>query len=351
MKIKTIVTVLLVAFILASCTPAAKVVPTETTLPTSAFTSIPPTPTSMTTSTAAPVATLATLGQPTGDLLEQVWSSTGDSNQFDTADGLAVDQQGNLYVMDSGNHRIQKFDSDGHLIIMWGSKGGDDGQFECLFICMLAVDRQGNVFVTDASKEGNARVEKFDSNGKFLTKWGSYGSKDAQFKSPFGLAVDSQGDVYVGDPGNYRVQKFDSEGNFLTKWGSSGFRNGQFSEDLADIAVDGQGNVYVTDRSNGFQKFDSNGQFLGQFEHCGDEKRFFSAAGVAVDAQDNVYVSDLSNKHICKYASNGQFLDWWDGFGSADGLLDSVGGIAVDQQGNLYVAEWFVGRVRKFRLP
>jgi sugar lactone lactonase YvrE len=68
---------------------------------------------------------------------------------------------------------------------------------------------------------------------------------------------------------------------------------------------------------------------------------------VAVDAQDNVYVFDLAEQRICKYNSNGQFSDWWDGSGTADGTLGAVGGIALDRQGYIYVAELFLGRVRK----
>jgi DNA-binding beta-propeller fold protein YncE len=69
---------------------------------------------------------------------------------------------------------------------------------------------------------------------------------------------------------------------------------------------------------------------------------------VAVDSQGNIYVFDLSNSRICKYDSNGRFLNLWDGSDSAGGRLSWVGGIAVDQQGNVYVAELFAGRVRKF---
>lgn len=277
--------------------------------------------------------------------VESVWSLTGDPNPLNNADGIAVDSQSNLYVMDSGNTRVQKFDSDGHFITMWGGKGKNDGQFDCSPFCMLAVDGQGNSYITD---NNNSRIQKFDSNGKFLMKWGSFGSADGQFNVPFGIAVDRQGNVYVGDVGNARIQKFDSNGNFLMKWGTSGYEDGQFSKDLADIAVDSQGNVYVTDRSNGIYKFDKNGQYLTTLTACGDQNAVVSATGVALDLHDNVYFYDLSYNRMCKYDSKGQFQNSWDGSGSTEGAFTSVGGIAVDQQGNIYVAELFDGRVRKF---
>jgi DNA-binding beta-propeller fold protein YncE len=144
------------------------------------------------------------------------------------------------------------------------------------------------------------------------------------------------------------VQKFDSKGKFLAKFGSSGSGDGKFTAQLADIAVDAQGNVYVTDRENGIQKFDSNGQFAARFDTCGD-RLFYSATGVALDTHGNVYVSDVQNHRICKFDSEGHFVNFWDSFDGIARPLSDVGGVAVDQQGNIYVSELFDGRVRKFR--
>ncbi len=90
----------------------------------------------------------------------------------------------------------------------------------------MTVDSSGNVYVADY---GNNRIQKFDSNGNFITKWGSQGSGDGQFIQLNDVAVDSSGNVYVADYGNNRIQKFDSNGNFITKWGSHGSGDGQFS--------------------------------------------------------------------------------------------------------------------------
>jgi DNA-binding beta-propeller fold protein YncE len=182
--------------------------------------------------------------------LTLIRTMSGGAHPFSEPDGIAVDRHDNLYVANSGNNQIDKFNSQGKLVTEWGSPGRGDGQFSCNF-CAIAVDGRGDVYVTDP---GNSRVQKFNSSGKFLTKWGSSGTRDGQFYSPFGIAVDQQGDVYVGDTGNARVEKFDSNGKFLAKWGRSGSGNGQFPSDLADLAVDTQENIFVTDRSNGIQK-------------------------------------------------------------------------------------------------
>src|ERR671922_3046903 len=77
-------------------------------------------------------------------------------------------------------------------------------------------------------------------------KWGSFGTADGQFLGPFGVAVDSSGNVYIGDCENDRIQIFDSDGNFITKWGSEGSGDGEF-ECPHGVAIDPLDNVYVAD--------------------------------------------------------------------------------------------------------
>ena len=89
------------------------------------------------------------------------------------------------------------------FITKWGSFGTGDGEFERPD--GIAVDSSGNVFVADTE---NHRIQKFDSNGNFITKWGSSGTGDGEFDWPDGVAVDSSGDVFVADSGNNRIQKF-----------------------------------------------------------------------------------------------------------------------------------------------
>ena len=89
-----------------------------------------------------------------------------------------------------------------HFVKKWGSSGTGDGQFERPQ--GIALDSSGNVYVGDS----NNQIQKFDSNGKFITKWGSEGTGDGQFQNPSGIAIGSLGNVYVADWGNNRIQVF-----------------------------------------------------------------------------------------------------------------------------------------------
>ena len=139
---------------------------------------------------------------------------------------------GIIYVVDSGSHAFRS------SIIMVTSflngvlQGSENGQFRRPY--SIALDSLGNVYVADLE---NYQIQKFDSNGNFIKKWGSAGNGNGQLNGPTGVAIDSHDNVYVAEIHNFRIQKFDSDGNFLAKWGSQGSGDGQFSN-LEDVAVD-----------------------------------------------------------------------------------------------------------------
>src|SRR5215212_4966430 len=180
------------------------------------------------------------------------WGSQGNgTGQFQLPYGLDVDSQGNVWVAERAGARIQKFDINGNFIKSWGSKGTGDGQFNVPV--SVVIDSKGNIVVNE--RGGNSRVQKFDSDGNFLLKFGSLGSGDGQFSHVEHIATDKYDNIYVNDPqgdatgsGQPRVQKFDTNGNFITKWGSNGTENGQFI-DPEHLAIDSDGYVYVSDRA------------------------------------------------------------------------------------------------------
>lgn len=274
---------------------------------------------------------------PSGQTLLR-WGRRGSGDgQFEVAQGVAVDAGGFIYVADTGNNRIQKFDSAAAYVAQWGLRSGEFAN-----PWGIATDSRENVYVVD---NGNNRIQKFTSAGAFLTAWGSRGSTNGQFNYPQSIAVDSQDNVYVTDGSNYRVQKFTSTGTHVTSWGSSGSGNGQFGRPQS-VAVGPGDRVYVTDRGNNrVQVFDADGVFQFAFGSTGTgDGQFQGVTGIAVDHLGNAYVVDEDNHRIQKFAADGTFLKKWNG----SPAFTYVREIDVDDDGHVFVADAGGDRIQMF---
>ncbi|MDQ3699336.1 MAG: TIGR03663 family protein [Chloroflexota bacterium] len=258
------------------------------------------------------------------------WGSNGRApNQLNTPRGLALDGQGNVYVTDSLNHRVQKFDRSGRLIASWGSEGSGDGQFKEPM--GVAADAQGNVFVADT---WNHRIQKFDASGKFVAKWAGQGGG---FWGPRGIGVDGQGNVFVTDTGNKRIQKFDNGGRFLAQLGAPGSGPGQLNEPIG-LAVTADGELYVADTNNRrIQKFNAEGRPVAEWPVAGWQNGARNEPYLAVDPEGNVYATDPGGARLLKFSPTGEVLAVGGAFGRQPGQFELPLGIAVGDA--VYVAD------------
>ncbi len=141
--------------------------------------------------------------------LKQIGATGLPNGDFNIPFAVAVDSNQNLYVVDTGNQRIQVFDATGNFKFTFGRSGSGNGQFSSPR--GIAVDSSQNIYVTDTL---NNRIQVFDSAGAFKFKFGSNGAGNGQFSSAQGIAVDTSQNIYVADGGNNRIQVFDSAGTF-----------------------------------------------------------------------------------------------------------------------------------------
>jgi tripartite motif-containing protein 71 len=273
-----------------------------------------------------------------------------DDGEFSSPTGLALDAEGNLYVADTDNHSIQKFDKDGKFLARWGGEpGAQEGQF--YYPRGLAMGTDGEVYISDS---GNNRVQKFDAEGNCMHAWGKFGfawrgAGMGKFDVPWGVATDKDGNLYVTDTSNARIQKFQPDGTPLMKWGRDGSYDGAFFFPRG-IAVDLVGNVFIADEGNHrIQKFDARGSFLAKWGKEGNGPgQFKTPWGVACDALGNVYVVDQGNHRIQKFDGNGTYICSWGNRGVTEGQVNFPSGIAVDKEGNVYVVDSGNNRVLKY---
>ncbi len=258
---------------------------------------------------------------------------------------LALDSSNNVFVTDYDNNHVLKFAGNGAYLTQWGVLGTNIGQLYNPY--GIALDSSNIVYVVDFQ---NIRVEKFDSLGNYLGQLGSTGLFSENNGLAVAVAVDSGNNVYVVDENseNGRIEKFNSNGAYLTQWPSSGYPY--------FVATDSGNNVYVTDAHNGtnvqrgVEKFDSNSTYLTLWGIFGTNNgKFNDPCGIAVDRSNNVYVTDDSLNRVEKFGSNGNHLTQWGSSGSGPGQFSGPVSVAVDSTGNyIYVADGGNARIQVF---
>jgi DNA-binding beta-propeller fold protein YncE len=269
-----------------------------------------------------------------------------DSYGFMVAQQVRIDPQDNIWIVDQMSSMVIKFDPNGRVQLLLGRKseservpsnppppqpaaagapGGRGGPGQAagaegpplgrggglpgagaqsdLFQrpTDVAWDAAGNIYVADGY--GNARIAKFDKNGKFIKSWGSRGLAPGMFNTPHGIALDAQGNVYVADSGNRRIQVFDSDGTFKTQFLNAG------SPSAICISPGAHQYLYSSnsnppndiDLNGEIYKMELNGKLVGRFGRAGKLPKEFGTVN-AIDCRSDTefYVGELGNWRVQK---------------------------------------------------
>ncbi|MFC1617274.1 hypothetical protein ACFL2K_03540, partial [Candidatus Margulisiibacteriota bacterium] len=203
----------------------------------------------------------------------------------------------NAIQVPSANQRSD----DWYFLTTWGSYGREKGEMNDPYY--MALDEEGNVYVADTD---NDRIQKFDADGNYLTEWGADGVGDGEFDEPQGIAV-YQDYVFVKDKNTDRIQQFDLNGNFLKAFGQ-----GEVSNSDVHLAVDSQGNIYVTvhygSKASSVQKFNSEGDYLYTWSNAENNADFGPINSSDVDSQGNIFTVGRQDGYIYKKAYNSSYF-------------------------------------------
>lgn len=256
--------------------------------------------------------------------------------------GVAIDARGNIFVVDTGNDRIVKFDPSGKELMAFGKKGSDSGQF--LKPLIAAVSPQGKLLVLDSE---TSWIQVFTPDGKFVTR---FAGPAMNLYHPAGLAVSSDGTVAVADTGGNRVVLLDSSGKMK---GSplTGFEKQPFSQPT-EVYFDPKGGIHVYQTANPkapstLFHLTPTGELAGKWI-AAEASSTVDTPRFAVASDGRVYMTDPHLRQVRVYDANGAQYHVVNIGGDQAVPLKLVAGIAIDPQSRVYVVDARAGFVYRF---
>jgi DNA-binding beta-propeller fold protein YncE len=297
-----------------------------------------------------PEALSAAAAQPGDEYIERwqprtaldVWGGPGsEPGRFSAPKGMAVDGNGNLYVADSQNHRIQVFDGNGNLVRQWGEQGSGPGQFNEPWD--VAVSPAGDIYVADT---WNHRIQVYSAQGNLLRGWGIFGEAldvtgyGDRLYGPRSLAFDDEGNLYVADTGNKRVIKYDANDRMVTAVGGAGDEAGYLQEPVG-LALGPEGDLYVVDTWNRrIQVFDADLEYVRQWPVWAWEGTSISNKPyMAVDEDGHVYVTDPDMFRVLEFDGDGELVASWGQYGTDLASMNGPTGIIIDGSRRILVSD------------
>jgi tripartite motif-containing protein 71 len=284
---------------------------------------------------------------------ETEWGSFGGGHgQFGPIGGLATDAAGNVYVVDSSHNRIEKFDANGNFVLQWGHKGSEPGQFSFGSSQDYTKPPGGGIAVAGnyvyVADSGNNRIQRFNLEGGEGMEWGTKGSEPGQFRYPRGVAANAS-EVLVADDDNHRIEKFDPSGAYESSAGSQGTGAGQFGFPYG-VALDAAGNAYVADDLNHrVVKLTPELAFAGGWGGYGTKLgQLAFPRAIASDPAGDSYVANTANDRIEVYNPEGRFLRTIGASARGLGTMTGPRGLATDPTGRLLVSDTVGSRVELF---
>jgi streptogramin lyase len=276
--------------------------------------------------------------------------SAGTSNgQFKHPAGIASDVEGNTWVVDMENGRLQKFDREGKYVTKFGKEG--KGKCELIRPKSVAIDSKGNIWVDDA---GNYRVTEFNEAGECFTQFGEMGTKEGQFFDAESIAIDAKDDIWVADTYNHRLQEFSSEGKLIKVVQPAEGKSGHM-ENPGSIGIDQEGNIWITDwQANKVIEFNEEGSFVRAFGSKGSGNgEFEHPDAISVDANGCVWVGDEANDRIQVFNEKGEYITKFGSKGSGAEQFDFEYpmGIVTQGSGDVWISDARNDRLEKWTIP